>query len=91
MEILVRFYGTFRSLTGVKDFKFITEKTMTVNDLISFLTAKFSEMQREDIPEGVLPSSLIILNGVEINNIEGLNSKINDCSEITFIPVNHGG
>ena len=94
MEVLVRFYGTFRTITGVKDFSLMTEEAMTITDLISMLRLKFLEINGKnfsDIPEELISSFLILLNGVEINNIEGFDSKINEDSEIVFLPVNHGG
>ncbi len=94
MEVIVRFYGTYRTITGVKDFSLFTDETITIIDLISMLRMKFLKNNGEmfsEFPEGLISSSLILLNGVEINNIEGFESKINGDSEIVFLPINHGG
>jgi molybdopterin converting factor small subunit len=94
MEVVVRFYGTFRTITGVKDFSLITDEPMTIADLIYMLKEKFFEINGKmfsEFPEGLLSSSLILINGVEINNIEGPNSKLNGDSEVIFLPINHGG
>ncbi|MFQ6053781.1 MAG: MoaD/ThiS family protein [Candidatus Bathyarchaeia archaeon] len=38
-----------------------------------------------------LPNSLILLNGVEINNLEGLRTPVGDGDTLTFLAVAHGG
>ena len=37
------------------------------------------------------PNVLILLNNVEINVLDGLNTKIEDGDKVVFIPVAHGG
>ncbi|KON33232.1 MAG: hypothetical protein AC479_05270 [miscellaneous Crenarchaeota group-6 archaeon AD8-1] len=36
-------------------------------------------------------NSLILINGVEISVLNGLETKLSDKDEITFIPIIHGG
>ena len=38
-----------------------------------------------------LPNALILLNGVEIGNLNGLDTLILDGDEITILSVTHGG
>lgn len=38
-----------------------------------------------------LPNALILLNGVEINNLEGLRTAVRDGDLLTIIPIVHGG
>lgn len=93
MEIFVRFYGTFRTITELEDVNITSEEALTVRDLISILSGKFPVCSQmlDNMLENNLSSSLILLNGVEINNLRGLDSKINIDSEITFLPIYHGG
>jgi len=35
--------------------------------------------------------SLIMLGGIEVGNLEGLETKISEGSEVVLVPVTHGG
>jgi len=41
--------------------------------------------------EEVVQNTLILINGVEVRNLEGIKTRIEDGDSLTLIPVAHGG
>lgn len=94
METLVRFYGTFRHITGVKECLVNSENVLTIKDVIIKLYQKFSYPKNslfDSMLENPFSDSLIFLNGIEVNNIKGINTIVFENSEIVFLSINHGG
>jgi len=67
----------------------------TVRDVIKALAESLpADAQRMLIDPDLndpRPNALILLNGREINVLEGLETTISDGDEVTLIPVAHGG
>ena len=62
--------------------------------VIKTTTIRIKEIETEIIdPElnSPFPNTLIMLNGVEVKNLEGLLTPVEEDSEIDFLPVIHGG
>ena len=45
----------------------------------------------DSVLKNPLPNALILLNGVEINNLEGLRTVVRDGDVLTLLPIAHGG
>ena len=45
----------------------------------------------DDAVDSPTPNALILMNGVEVNNLQGLATAAGDGSEIVVLPVTHGG
>ena len=95
VTVEVRFMGIFQQLFGKKRFKLKLEKPATVRKVVIKLTETFSseftrvliDLQRND-PR---PNALILVEGKEINVLQGLEKEIKDSEEIVFLPMVHGG
>lgn len=94
MEVRVRLVGVFRGLTGQDRVQLKLEHP-TVRDVVQAVAGSFSIEARRLLIDLELsdprPNSLILLNGQEINALNGLQTAVNDGDEVTLIPVAHGG
>ncbi|MEM0384966.1 MAG: MoaD/ThiS family protein [Nitrososphaeria archaeon] len=82
----VVFVGHLKRLFG-KDCIILEEKVDDIRSLIKYL-------DHVKLDENVVvdrSNTLILVNGVEISALNGLDTKVNEGDVITLIPVTHGG
>ena len=88
MRVRIRFLGSLRPSNAPREI----EIELPVNSKIINLIYSISN----DYPEVAVTirnpaRSLIMLDGIEVGNIEGLETSISNGSEIVLVPVTHGG
>jgi len=93
--VRVVMYGIFRKISGVEELKLnLKGKPVGLKDLLETLRTRLPELGDTLIdPElkDPSPNALILVNGREINVLNGLRTLIHDEDEVTLIPVLHGG
>ena len=93
MQIKIKMMGTLRNITGLKEI-ILNEDFKNIEALIQELIIKYPPV-RDEILDPVLnspiPNTLIIVDGVEITNMEGVNTPVKDGSELVFLSITHGG
>ncbi len=94
VNVRVRLLGVFRGVVGRSQLSLELERP-TVEDVVLAVARMLKAEDRGLLmnPELSDPRSgaLILINGQEINVLDGLNTKISDNDEVTLIPVAHGG
>ncbi len=94
MNVKVKFLGIFREAYGCDSATVKVEGSMRLRDLLRLLT-DYSPRLREVLIDPVSltpnPNALILINGREINVLDGIDTRIKDGDEIVLIPVTHGG
>lgn len=95
INIIVRFLGTFQKVSGKKSINLTFEDPLTVKDVVNKLTEIFPNKFKEILLDSHLnyfqPNSLVIINGKEISALRGIETEVQDSSEIVFVPMIHGG
>ena len=95
IKIKVRLLGIFQHLSGKKLLNFKLNEPVTVrnvvDNLISMFSSEFKHILIDSELEDPRPNSLIIVQGKEINVLQGLETKINNNEEVEFVPIVHGG
>ena len=95
IKIKVRLLGIFQHLSGKKLLNFELNEPVTVrnvvDNLISMFSSEFKHILIDSKLEDPRPNSLIIVQGKEINVLQGLETKINNNEEVVFVPMVHGG
>jgi molybdopterin synthase sulfur carrier subunit len=95
VSVVVRMMGTLRAASGRLEASVDLPEGGDVSTVLQTLVGKFDSSFRETLLDPVIQSplanALIILNGVEINNLQGLNTKLKDGDELILLPITHGG
>ena len=96
IRVRVLLLGTFREASGRGEVELrLSTPRATVAEVVGELIKAMGERLRRELIDPLsgtpLPTALILLNGVEINNLEGLETEILDGDTLTLIPVVHGG
>ena len=93
-SIWVEFVGILQNETGRKKLQIIFDAPITVSTMIKRLKTIFKlkgNFLLEHEPGRLRQNALILVNGKEINVLEGLETKLEDDDVITIIPISHGG
>ena len=90
----MKFVGALRYVSGMGKLAWDYKKLVSIEELVSELTAEMPELRRNLIDqqlEDPRPNALILVNGREISVLNGLETQVKDEDEVVFIPVVHGG
>lgn len=94
MPVTVRLYGPLRKAFGSDENSIELKGDMNVATIVRKLSSDNSQLA-EYLIDPVIgdqsPNSLILLNGVEINNLEGFETMIPEGAELVLLSVTHGG
>jgi molybdopterin synthase sulfur carrier subunit len=94
MAITVKFVGSLRHASGAECLGLDCAENACVRTLISEITEKRPELKHSLIDQQLQDpriNALILVNGREINVLNGLETRLNDGDELVLIPVVHGG
>ncbi len=94
MVIIVKFIGSLRNFFEEGNETFDYETDITIKELINLIIntkPNIKELLISPQNDEFRLNSLILVNGVEISVLNGLETKLFDEDEITLIPVIHGG
>ena len=94
MIVIVNFIGALRNVFKESKKKFDCENDISIMALIDLLIKTKSDVKETLISQQgdvIRLNSLILVNGIEISVLTGLDTKLANGDEITFIPVIHGG
>ncbi|MFP3985684.1 MAG: MoaD/ThiS family protein [Candidatus Bathyarchaeia archaeon] len=93
--IEVEFVGTLQRIVGKKNISLRVDSSVTVKDVISELTNRFTPKFEQVLVDPELkdprPNVLILLNGKEIGVLDGLRTSVESGDKLVLIPVSHGG
>ncbi len=88
--IKVKFPSVFVQIT--KERRVEIENVSSVKELLDKLFERYPQLKERLIKDGELtPFINIFVNGEDIRHLEGLNTKLKDGDEVTFIPAISGG
>jgi molybdopterin synthase sulfur carrier subunit len=94
MALIVKFLGSLRQISRVRELALDYEKRISIGELVNELTKELPKLERNLIDqqlEDPRPNTLILVNGKEISVLNGLETKLKNGDEIVFVPVVHGG
>jgi molybdopterin converting factor small subunit len=89
-RVRVRLMGTLRRAIGREEFELSVEPP-EVAQVIHRLSEMLGQGGAQFDPENPGAEALILLNGVEISNLEGLRTQVEDGDMMVILPVAHGG
>lgn len=93
--VRVKMLGTLKDASGrgeeVLAFQGEVDAAQVAQRLIDEHGDRLGALLLDPVLQSPLPNALILLNGVEINNLDGLRTPIGDVAALTILPVTHGG
>jgi len=92
--VRVRLLGTLRDASVDREdlvFKGEVDVAGIVRRLIDEHGERLGGLLIDSVLKNPLPNALILLNGVEINNLKGLRTVVRDGDLLTILPIAHGG
>ena len=91
MVITVKLYGSLERFAERKTIEInIENKIIELKTVLKKLIELINKKEFKNVLES--PGSCVIfVNGIEISALNGLNTLVKDRSEITIIPIVHGG
>ena len=94
MNVEVKFFTSLREITGKKADEIQLTDTITVNELLTLLSTKYGKSFREYIykKDGKVQGFLsFLVNGKNINVLEGFETKLKQGDTIAILPPVGGG
>ena len=95
MRVRVRMMGPLRVASGRAEEELDLSSGSDVSSVVWRLIEGYGEGFEDALIDPVTgspaPNALILLNGVEIGNIRGLSTMVQDGDTLVFLPVTHGG
>ena len=94
MRIKMRLLGVLREAGGIKEITLDISENSTVGSAIKQLMRDDEALKAalwDDAVDSPMPNALIMLDGVEVNNLQGTETPIKPDQEIVLLSVVHGG
>jgi molybdopterin converting factor small subunit len=88
MMVRVKFLGSLRTANTLREIEIELPVNSKLIDLIDTISGDYPELS---VTLRNRARNIIMLDGIEVGNIEGLETSISNGSEIVLIPVTHGG
>jgi molybdopterin converting factor small subunit len=95
IRVSVQLMGTLMDSTGKSVETLVMDAKADVSSVIDTLIKLHGEHLEialiDPIVGNPLPNALVLVNGVEIGNIQGLSTPLQDGDAVVLLPVTHGG
>ena len=96
MKVRVEYLGHIKNMTqNNREETIETDENVTITDLLTKLSEKYGEPFKKAIyePRGsdVKPNYIITINGLLLNQLKGLQTKLKKGDHVTLLPIVSGG
>jgi molybdopterin synthase sulfur carrier subunit len=94
MKVEVKFFTSLREITGKKMDEIQLQSAITVKELLTLLSEKYGEKFREYVynkERKVQDYLSFLVNGININVLQGFDTKLKEGDIIAIIPPVGGG
>ncbi len=94
MSLKVRMLGVLLEVGGSKEQTIDVVEGATIDSVIRDLMAEDERLEGvlwDKQVNSPLPNALIMLDGIEVNNLEGLETPVKRGQELVLLSVVHGG
>ena len=94
MKVIVRYFTVLREVTGKREEEIDAKKGSTIKDILNFLNGKYGKEFEKYVLSGMKHKGLkllFLMNGQNIEQLEGLKTKLHDGNVLTIMPPVAGG
>ena len=95
VRVSVRMMGPLREATGRAEEELTLSNGSDVSSVIRKLIEEHGESLEKALMDPIInsprPNALILLNGVEVGNLDGLKTPVVDGDALVLLSVTHGG
>jgi MoaD family protein len=94
MNVIVRYFTILREITGKREEEIKAKEDSTIEDILNFLDGKYGKKFERYVLSGREHKGLKLLflvNGQNIEKLDGLKTKLQSGSVLTIIPPVAGG
>jgi molybdopterin synthase sulfur carrier subunit len=94
MAVTVKFVGALRHFLGTDELALDCKACFSMGELMNEIKKEFPELKRSLIDQQLddpRSNTLVLVNGMEISVLDGLETRLRDGDEIVLVPFVHGG
>ena len=94
MHVKVRMLGVFRETGKSKESSVDVADGSSIGDVINAIIGEDDALRTvlwDKQVDSPIPNALIMLDGVEVNNLQGMATLVSDGQELVLLSVVHGG
>ena len=95
VQVTVRMLGTLKEASGTGEARLTLPGEADVAGVVQRLVEEHGDglaaLLLDPVLRSPLPNALILLNDVEINNLDGLGTRVGDGDTLVLLAVAHGG
>jgi molybdopterin converting factor small subunit len=94
MRVKVRMLGVFREAGKSKDSSVVMKVGSSIGDVINTVIGDDDALRTilwDNQVDSPFPNALVMLDGVEVNNLQGMATPVSDGQELVLLSVVHGG
>ncbi|MFH1327536.1 MAG: ubiquitin-like small modifier protein 1 [Candidatus Bathyarchaeota archaeon] len=93
MDYNVKFFAIFREITGEREKTFHSDVPVNVKDALKQLVDRYGEKFSGELFKGdnIAEHYMVLVNGKNINFLNGLETKLENKDEIAILPPVGGG
>lgn len=94
-KVIVKFFGEYSKIVGLKQIEVKISKDTTLHDLLLVLKEKLNEEIYRRVVDSekmeIKRTVIVFINGRNATSLDGLKSKIGDGAVVAFFPPGAGG
>lgn len=94
MHVKVRMLGVFRETGKSKESSVEVEENSTIRDVINKVIGSDEALRTilwDKQVDSPFPNALVMLDGIEVNNLQGMDTPVSSGQELVLLSVVHGG
>lgn len=94
MHVKVRMLGVFRETWKSKESSVEVAENSTIRDVINKIIGSDEALRTilwDKQVDSPFPNALVMLDGIEVTNLQGMDTPVSDDQELVLLSVVHGG
>jgi molybdopterin converting factor small subunit len=96
LQVSVRLYGVLKTAAKTEGLELDFDRPVSIRELVTKLVDVIARPEFETYlidadMKDPRPNALILVSGIEVGALDGIDTTLRDGDEVVFLPVAHGG